>query len=145
VPQPIPHSLVRRLREVPIFADLDDETLLTIVGDAANLRWSGDEVIFAVGEQPEALYVVLRGEVVILDEDAGEVTRLERGGYFGEQSLLAGTAHSKTARTLTDTELMVVPRATFEALLEADPALHRDVEERLEERLAERTSGSTAG
>lgn len=140
MPPPIPHSLVRRLREVPIFTELENDMLLAIVGDSANLRWPADRVVFATGDEPEALYVVLRGEVAIVAGDGpsgSEVTRFRRGDYFGEQSLLAGDAHSMTARTIEDTELMVIPRETFEALLEADAELQREIHERLERRRAE--------
>ncbi len=140
MPPPIPHSLVRRLREVPIFAEMGNETLLAIVGDSANLRWPADRAVFVTGDDPEALYVVLRGEVAIVAEDGGggsEVARFGRGDYFGERSLLAGDAHSMTARTTEDTELMVIPRATFDTLLEDDPELMDDVRERLERRRAD--------
>lgn len=137
----IPHSLVRALRDVPIFAEASEQTLLEIVGVSVNLLWEADETIFAVGDEAEALYVVLRGRVEITSPGDDETTRLAEvsdAGYFGEQALLSGTSHSKTVRALEDTELMVIPRDVFGALLEENPDLAQDVRERLAQRL-ERT------
>jgi CRP-like cAMP-binding protein len=137
----IPHALVRAVREVPIFSDLDDQTLLRIVGESANLLWPEGRTIFSVGDEAEALYIVLAGHVAIVeDAESGETPVAERGpgGYFGEQSLLKRTTHSKTVRTLEDTELMVLPRESFEALLDEDPTLAEKVRASLEERTSRR-------
>lgn len=133
VPDAIAHSLVKLLRSVPDFADLDDDTLLAIVGASANLFWPAGASIFEHGTGSEALYLVLSGEVSISDREA-EVSRIGPGSSFGELSLLLHTTHSKDARATEPTELMVIPQASFESLLAENPKLAHHFQDRLEER-----------
>ena len=60
-PHRVTHSLVKALRAVPDFADLDDATLLRIVGASTNLFYPAGSVVFEPGSPAEALYVVLSG------------------------------------------------------------------------------------
>lgn len=137
--RPITHGLVSMLREVPDFRDLDAEMLLHVVGASANLIWREGETIFEAGQPAEALYVVLDGRVRITDSDDEHVGELAAGEYFGEQSLLLHTKHSRRAEAVADCELMVIPRDRFQALLDAEPELAREFRGTLEARIRERT------
>jgi CRP-like cAMP-binding protein len=133
----VTHSLVKALRSVPDFASLDDRTLLKIVGASVNLFWRAGGHIFEVGSPAEALYVVLSGRVRILDVVDGkekEVSRVGPGDSFGELSLLLRTTHTKNALAVEDSELMVVPRDEFEALLSSNPEVAEHFQRKLEER-----------
>jgi CRP-like cAMP-binding protein len=123
---------------VPAFAALDDQTLLRIVGASANLVWSENRVIFEKGSVAEALYIILSGRVQIVDEVDGEevvIATLEAGDFFGELSLLLHTVHSKTARALEETELMVLPKDSFQEFLASNPDLADHFRRKLETRL----------
>lgn len=133
---PTPHSSVRTLREVPIFADLDERDLLRVVGESANLLWPAGSTVFRIGDDAEALFVVVGGRVVIVDEHGDEIAEVGPGGYFGEQSLLSDTTHSRTVRSLEDAELLVLPRSLFESLVESDADLAEKVRRGLDERIA---------
>ncbi len=124
--RPVTHSLVKALRAVPDFAALDDSALLAVVGASANLFWPAGAVVFEPGAASDALYVVLSGRVRIFDLVDGtehEVTVLGPGGFFGEDSMLLHRAHSKHAQAAEDSELMVVPRESFQALMLDNPDL----------------------
>lgn len=134
----VSHSLVQALRTVPDFADLDETSLLQVVGASTNLVWSEGSLIFQQGDMAEALYVILSGRVQIFEpvgEGEKEVASLGPGDYLGEISLLLHTNHSKSARALEETELMVVPEESFEDLLATNPTLAADFRERLTARL----------
>lgn len=130
------HSLIRRLSGVPDFADLPDRTLLRIVGASTNLFWRAGGVVFEAGSDSEALYIVSSGWVQIQDPDGTPVADVKSDGFFGELSLMENRTHSRKAIAMEDTELMVVGRSWFEALLETDPELanyfHRMFEQRSE-------------
>ncbi len=134
----ISHSLVKALRAVPDFEALDDRTLLRIVGASVNLFWPADGVVFERGSQSEALYIVLSGEVSITEPGGDgevEISRIGPGSSFGELSLLLHTTHTRDARATAPSELMVIPRASFEELLGSTPDLASQFRHRLEERL----------
>jgi CRP-like cAMP-binding protein len=135
VPGTVSHTLVRALGAVPAFADLDEATLCSIVGASANFVWRAGASIFDPGEPAEALYIVLSGSIRISEDPERELVRFGPGDFFGELSLLLQTSHSKRAEALEDSELMVVPKQSFEALLEDDPGLAQAVRGAMEERL----------
>lgn len=146
--QPVTHSLVQTLRQVPDFSSLDDDALLEVVGSSANLFWSAGSVVFAKGAPAEALYVVLSGRVRICEpDDDGHIAEIGAGDYFGEHALLLHTTHSKTAETVDDCELMVIPREAFQPILAANPELAAHFRRKLERRLLERgeAAGRTGG
>ena len=124
--RPVSHSLVKALRAVPDFAALDDSTLLRLVGASANLFWPAGSLVFEPGSPADGLYVVLSGRVQVFDlVDGAElaVSAFGPGGFFGEHSMLLDTDHSKHARATEDTELMLVPRESFQALMTDNPDL----------------------
>jgi CRP-like cAMP-binding protein len=132
---PVSHTLVRALRSVPAFSGLDEATVCSIVGASSNLVWRAGSPIFTQGDPAEALYIILSGSVRILEEPEHEVATLGPGDFFGELSLLLHTNHSKRAEAARDSELMVVPKQPFEALLADDPELAQGVRRGMEERL----------
>lgn len=117
------HSLVQALRAVPDFSALDERSLLAIVGESLNLFWRSGSQIFEPGNPGDALYIVLAGEVLILSDTGEEVARLAPGDSFGEISLLLNTTHSRRARAVVDTELLVLPKDAFIAMLETNQRL----------------------
>jgi CRP-like cAMP-binding protein len=132
------HSLVSALAAVPDFAALDDRTLLRIVGASANLVWAANSIVFEKGSEADALYIILSGRVQIVDVVDGEeveVAILDPGDFFGELSLLLHTTHSKTARALELTEMMVLPKESFQELLASNPDLAGPLRRKLEARL----------
>jgi CRP-like cAMP-binding protein len=135
VPGPVSHTLVRALRAVPAFADLDEATLCSIVGASSNLVWRAGALIFEPDEPAEALYIVLSGSIRISEVPEQDVARLGPGDFFGELALLQRTNHSKRADALEDSELMVVPKESFEALLADDAGLAQAVRAAMAERL----------
>lgn len=142
--RPITHSLVKALRGVPDFAALDDRTLLAVVGASANLVWAAESTVFEAGHPTEGLYVVLSGRVRIfetVDGNERDVVTVNPGDFFGEHSLLLDSLHSKSARTLETSELMIVPRESFQALVADNPDLLAHLMERLEAHLARRSAG----
>lgn len=120
--QKVQHSLVQSLRRIPDFATLDYSTLLQIVGESMNLFWKAGSVIFEPGAPGDALYVVLLGEVSITD-DSQEIAHMSAGDSFGEMSLLMNATHTKTSFAVTDSEILVLPKESFETILQTNPAL----------------------
>jgi CRP-like cAMP-binding protein len=130
------HTLVKALRNVPSLAVCDDDTLLEIVGDSINLVWPSGHRVFEHGTPSSGLYIVLSGRVRVLGDGGGELAELGPGEHFGEMSLLFGTTHQSTVETLDATELMVVPKVRFDALLAAHPELSDAIRRKAEERMA---------
>jgi CRP-like cAMP-binding protein len=116
-----PHSLVQTLKAIPDFSALDEDSLLSFVGESMNLFWNEGSTIFDPGDPGDALYVVLDGEVSITQPDGTEVAYLQPGQFFGEMSLLTNAVHSKKAVAVRESEILVVAKEAFTDLLEANP------------------------
>lgn len=145
--EPTSHTLVKNLRAVPDFASLDEVILLEVVGASANLYWRAGNTVFEAGEPAEALYIVLSGRVGIVetvDGEQREVAEMGPGDYFGEHALLHETTHTKSAVTTEETELLVLPKDSFQPLLDAHPDLAERLRHTLETRLRERAGEDTS-
>jgi CRP-like cAMP-binding protein len=130
------HTLVKALQSVPSLGICDEATLLEIVGDSVNLVWPAGHKVFEHGTPSSGLFIVLSGRVRVLRDGGGELAELGPGEHFGELSLLFGTTHQHTVETLDDTELMVLPKERFDALLADNPQLAEEIRRRAEERMA---------
>ncbi len=141
--EPASHTLVKTLRAVPNFAPIEEAVLLEVLGASANLYWTAGSTVFEAGASAEALYIVLAGRVRIVEVDGGEcreVAELGPGDYFGENALLEEVTHTKSAVTCEETELLVLPKDSFLALLESNPDLASRLERTLEIRDGEGAS-----
>ena len=133
----VAHSLVKALGGVPSLEGLDEQALLAIVGDSANLFWPADSCVFRRGTETDSLYVVVSGAVRVVAESGHEVARLEAGTSFGEFSLLLGTPHQHDVWAVEDSELMVVPKERFDALIDANRELGARLRAVAEQRMRE--------
>lgn len=145
--EPASHTLVKTLRAVPNFAALDESILLEILGASSNLYWNAGKTVFEAREPAEALYIVLSGCVRILENADGEqreVAELGPGDYFGEHALLNEVTHTKSAVASEETELLVLPKDSFQALLDGNPDLAERLQRTLEMRDSEHESEGTS-
>ena len=128
------HSLVRALRGVPELEELDERSLVEIVGCSTNLLWSAGSAVFLQDEPAEALYIVLSGQVRI-EEGEREIATVGPGESFGELSMLLHAPHRRSAHAVEDAELLVVPKDEFQRLLASDDQLAARFRRKVETRL----------
>lgn len=83
------------------------------------------EVIFAEGDAPTAAFVLVEGNVELLqNSDAGQVTLafLQPGETFGDMSVMEGAPHQATARAVGTASVEIIPRKEFVSGVTNDPA-----------------------
>jgi EmrB/QacA subfamily drug resistance transporter len=131
-PPPAPRALVRSsgspaefLRAAPLFSELPDEMLASIVARAQRVRVHAGEWLFRQGEEGDCLYVVRSGRLeAIRDDRAGEaVATIERGAVVGELAVLAHSNRAASIRALRDCELLKITSTDFTALMAASAPL----------------------
>jgi signal transduction histidine kinase len=111
-----------RIRAVPLFAGLTDDDLDLLGRGAEPITLSAGTELFAEGDVGGHAYVIASGEIEILKETGDRAVRLAvrgPGEVIGEMALLRESPRSSTARALTDTELIGIPRSELEALLDS--------------------------
>jgi len=115
------------LKKVPIFSELSRKDLESIIQVAHSRRYGKDNVILIEEEAGQTLFIVVTGQVKIsrISEDGREVILavLAEGDFFGELSLLDGQARSANVTVMKDSEMMLIHRDDFLALLKSFPQI----------------------
>src|SRR5581483_1368811 len=112
--------LARSLQGVPLFASLRWEELVRVAAGARLLSVPSGEVLCREGDQPQALYVLLSGELELRVGPAGaerRVATLTPGASFGERALLAVEPLPATLVVTRDATLVVLDKLQLDALL----------------------------
>ena len=111
-PRRDPPQRLRELKKMVLFGDLSYREARVLDGFLHERSYLPGEVIFDEGDQGEAFYLVLEGEVLICRQ--GEVARpiavLPGGSFFGELALLDDAPRSAQARAATHCTLLEMPR-----------------------------------
>jgi CRP-like cAMP-binding protein len=88
------------------------------------------EVLFRAGDAGDALYIVARGKVEVLNGTSsnagsprGTIATLGPGHAFGEMSLISGGPRTATICAVEDTHLLEIAKEDFEQLVEQDSEL----------------------
>jgi CRP-like cAMP-binding protein len=110
-----------------LFRGLHLKTIEQIAALASRRTYKSGAVVFMRGDPGDALYGVALGSVRISANSAGgkevSLNVMEPGDTFGEIALLDGQPRTATATTLSATELIIVQRPQFIALLQQQPQL----------------------
>jgi CRP/FNR family cyclic AMP-dependent transcriptional regulator len=105
------------LKAVPLFSSLSDEEVRVLGTCLQQRRYPRGSFILRVGEEIDALYVIVSGrvKVVIPAEQGHEVilTVLGPTEYFGEMGLLDDKRRSASVETLVACEMLRFPKAAF--------------------------------
>jgi len=113
------------LANVPIFSDLDTETLQKIVKSGLIQSHKKNSVILSEEDTGSALFVIAEGKVKISrssgDDKEVILAILNESDFFGEMSLLDGMSRSATVTAVDDTKLFIIQRTEFLDLLKKYP------------------------
>ncbi len=110
------------LGSVGIFASLDDKTLTALALASRRSLYAAGEAIVRQGEAGSSMFVLARGEAVVLFEPGGqEIARSGPGGFFGEMSLLTGAPRSATVKAVSDSVVLEITAEAFRELVLANP------------------------
>ncbi len=113
----------------PWLRDLSPELVAHLQAMSVPRRLRDGERLYARGDAADGLYGVVSGRIRLSVPTANGREMLfvlfEPGSWFGEVSMFDGGPRPQDARADGDSELLLLPRARFLALLEQQPALYR--------------------
>jgi CRP/FNR family cyclic AMP-dependent transcriptional regulator len=119
------------LKNVPLFALLDDEETAVLASQVEHRTFAPRERIYKIGDSSGPAYVVLSGKVRVstVDEDQQEVViaEPEKGEFFGFASMLEQTPHQTTAIALEEASCLEVSRDDIAVLLQRKPLAGMDL------------------
>ena len=107
---------------VDLFTALAEGQRLEIAAATATRLYGSGEAIVRQGQPGESMYVIASGTAaIVLEPDHREVATIERGGYFGEMSLLTGEPRSATVISRGDTVVLEIGAKLFRQLGDTHP------------------------
>jgi CRP/FNR family cyclic AMP-dependent transcriptional regulator len=122
---------VQILREVPLFALLDDEELAVLAEQVELAEFAPSQRIYRINDPGDRAYVMISGlvQVTTIDEDHQDVIvdQPGRGEFFGFASMLDQTPHQTNAIALEATSCVRVDRGDILALLQKKPHAGMDM------------------
>jgi glucose-6-phosphate 1-dehydrogenase len=134
------------LHKVAIFKDGDPLFLSQVIMALRPQVAEPGETIVRKGDVGREMYVIVRGEVEVLDEAGKVIGTLGDGAAFGELALLMHRPRNATVRAKTVCDLMALDRSAFTRILHDHPQFaqsvlkmakeHHDLEVSLETLLA---------
>ena len=114
------------LQRVPLLAALTDADREALARSASRRRYRRGDIIFQKDEPGHSLFIVARGSVRIYVPSAqgADLTLavLGPGHFFGDLSLLDGRPRSASAAALGDTNVVILERSDFVAVIRTRPA-----------------------
>ncbi|AGB41173.1 cAMP-binding protein [Halobacteroides halobius DSM 5150] len=115
------------VKKVPIFAELDQETIAKIDKLVTRKSYQAGEMIFWEGDPGENLYILNSGQVKIyktsMEGKEYIVHLLTENDFFGELVLFKEEPLSNNAQAVTDCAVCLINKNDLERLLNHDPKL----------------------
>ena len=114
------------LRRVKLLASFTDEQLARLVQSLEVLPVSQWAVVVRQGENGDAMFMVLGGELrvrLLIDERESQLATLGPGDFFGEISLFDQGPRSADIVANVDSTLLKVSAAAFDKLMQEAPDL----------------------
>ena len=137
---------IKTLQQIPIFQDLEVSKLKLMAFAGQRISYLKDEMVFAQGAPPDAVYIVLDGEVDVIRLTAtgsALLARLGKTEVIGEMGVLCDKPRNAMIVAHTDVQALRIDKATFLHIVHQVPqlalAIIRELSNRLEqanERLA---------
>ena len=124
---------------IPLFAEITDEAADIVVSGGVTDVPAG-QVLAQAGDPGVGMFVVLDGTVVVERGDLN--VEIHRDGFFGELALLVpDSPRIARVRAKTAARILVVPRQTFDLLLETEPSFTRALLREMAARLVQARTG----
>ena len=115
------------LKQVPLFADLDDRSLQAVAVLAREQSHKAGDVLMLEGEPGDEFYVIVEGTVRI-EHGERTVRSMTPGSFLGEIALVERRQRTATATAVTDVKVLALRQHEFDRLLQTMPAVHQRVQ-----------------
>lgn len=120
-------DLTRALKKTFLFESLTEGELQKIASFCRTLKVSKKGIVFHEGDSAEGFYVLSSGKVVVykISEEGKEqvIHIVEQGQTFAEGAVFSGKSYPASAKTLTDSKIIYVPKEPFFTLLSENPEI----------------------
>jgi CRP-like cAMP-binding protein len=117
-------SECEKLREIPLFRDLDQTKCKLVAMSSDRLHYSPGDAVFSQGDPSDAVYFMLTGRIRVSREYHGrdiELAELAGGAVLGETGVICGRPRSASVVAIEETTMLRTDAEVFKALLHQVP------------------------
>lgn len=125
-----------QLKQVPLFAELDDRELKSIAGSMRERTFDAGATVTEEGTDGAGFFVIEDGAATVT-KAGREVGKLGPGDYFGEIALMAKSHRTATIVADSDLHCHGLTPWDFRALIQKNESMSWKLLETLAERLAQ--------
>lgn len=114
---PATETIVSFLKEVPLFASLDDATIKALCGHIKLRKYAKNSAVVRQGEEGAHFYTIVDGAADVIVETGGKtktVGKLSTGDSFGETALLEKGKRTASVVTTAPSTLFEISRQAFD-------------------------------
>lgn len=112
------------LKTFPMFSPLGDNDLYDLFTLLKFKQYNPDDLILRSGQPGTHLFIVLTGQVQVVNDNGEVISEMGSGGVFGEMSLLTGAPVVTAVYSRGVTKLAALTSKDFKHVLHRYPALH---------------------
>jgi CRP/FNR family transcriptional regulator, cyclic AMP receptor protein len=119
------HELTKKvIKSIPFFASVSDDELEALLNKSHAYRFKRGELIFLADQPASQMYIVLRGQVKVVEITADGQERVmafrHRGDYFGDMDLLDGMTDFATIVASQPCKVLLITKEAFDDLFLAN-------------------------
>ena len=116
-------DLLAALSKLPLFQGLAGAQVGRVLAVAERRDVAGGEKICINGTPKDEMFLLIAGELAILNGQGMRVATIHAVATVGELSVIAGQAHSATIEAVQPSTLMAIGKAAFQRMLDAEPEI----------------------
>jgi Ion transport protein/Cyclic nucleotide-binding domain len=122
------------IRRISLFSNIDDNFLKEVSIRMRPLIFTPGDFIFKQGDKGSEMYFVIRGNLEVIT-DAGVVSALRDGDYFGEIALFQKVERTASVKAVTYSDLYILEKDVFDKLLMHYPDIEKEIRKTAERRI----------
>lgn len=111
------------LKKSRLFSELDLDLLLAIADKLGLVHFEKGKKIFNIHEEASRMFLIVEGQVEILDEAGAHLATLHAEDFFGDESLFSDKPRAYTALSLSDTLLLTLSQTHLMTLISESPSV----------------------
>ena len=107
--------------------DINESECGVLTGAFQLQKLNEDEILLREGEQDDALYIVIDGDIIATRDAGGDeyvtLSHLKPGAVAGAMGFIDGSSHSATLRANKASHVLTLHRDVLEGMIDAHPQL----------------------
>ncbi len=121
-----------------LFSQLSEKTIAFLEKEAKIITFEPKEVLIPPGRKGNYFGIVIEGQLEALDMKEERLGLINKGEYLGEMSLLTGEPSTVGVRSVTPSQVLLVPHNVMARILPESPQMIKQLSSTMRVRLVKR-------